>query len=238
VQAIIMAAGKGKRLRPLTLTTPKPLLLVAGTPILGRTLAALPAAVDEVVMVVGYLGEQIRSYVGDRSHGKPVRYVQHDVIDGTAGAVRACRDVVHGRFMVVSGDDIYSAPDLAELARRPLAVLMSGEAKYASRIGLCSVNENGSLKGIVEKGSPEHDALIASGDCWVNCGAYVLDERFFDVEPVRLKSGEYGLPQTLAVLASTGVTVDVVKASFWIPIGTPEELAAADERLTRYGAQA
>jgi len=229
MQAVIMAAGLGKRLRPLTLTMPKPLLPVGGRPILDWTLERLPREVDEVVVVVNYLAEQIQAHVGEQSHGRPVTYVRHEVLDGTAGAVRACREVVRGRFMVVSGDDLYGADDLAELAEHKLAVLVSAEQKNAERLGLCTVNADGSLKGIAEKGSPEHAELVARNECLVNCGAYVLDERFFGVEPVKIPSGEFGLPQTLAALAATGVAVDVVRATSWTPIGTPEELLEADK---------
>lgn len=229
MQAVIMAAGMGKRLRPLTLTTPKPLLPIGGRPILDWTLERLPSEVDEVIIVVNYLAEQIQTHVGAESHGRPVRYIRHEVLDGTAGAVRACREVVRGRFMVVSGDDLYGADDLAGLAGHELAVLVSAEQKNAERLGLCTVNEDGSLKGIAEKGSPEHVELVSRNECLVNCGAYVLDERFFAIDPVKIPSGEFGLPQTLAALAGTGVTVDVVRAKSWTPIGTPEELAAADK---------
>lgn len=228
MQAVIMAAGIGKRLRPLTLTTPKPLLQVGGRTILDRTLEALPKSIDEVILVVGYRADQIREQIGNHAYGHTIRYVVHETIDGTAKVVHACRDIIHGRFMVVSGDDIYVAEDLARLAECPLGILMSTDATYAARLGLCSTQVDGSLKGIVEKDSPEHARLLAEKKCLVNCGAYLLDERYFDVEPVKLKSGEYGLPQTLVSLVASGVRIDVVTATFWIPIGTPEELTAAD----------
>ena len=232
MQAVILAAGMGKRLRPLTLKTPKPLLPVAGRPIIDWTLDNLPKGIDEIILVVNYLEEQIREHVGTDSKGRPVRYLTHQTLNGTAGALRVCQNYLRGRFLVLNGDDLYSAADLSALIRHKMAVLVSPITQHAERLGLCTIDQKGCLKGIAEKGSEEHARLVKSGECLINCGAYVLDERFFRVEPVKLPNGEFGLPQTLVQLVKQDVQIDLVQAQEWWPIGTPAELARARLRFT------
>src|SRR6266852_5586404 len=106
MDAIILAAGLGTRLRPYTLTTPKPLLPVRGRPILDWTLAALPPVVTRVVVVTHYLAEQFRDYLRQQSHFADWATVHQAKPRGTGDALMACRDVVRSeRFLVLNGDD-------------------------------------------------------------------------------------------------------------------------------------
>src|SRR4051794_38822912 len=118
MDAIILAAGLGTRLRPHTLTTPKPLLPVRGRPILDWALGALPTEVTRVLVVVHYLAEQIESYLGSQKHFADWVVVPQGEPRGTGDAFRCCRDLVRSeRFLVLNGDDLYGAADLAALAR-------------------------------------------------------------------------------------------------------------------------
>src|SRR5690349_874593 len=120
MDAIILAAGLGTRLRPHTLTTPKPLLLVRGRPILDWTLGALPAPVDRVLVVVNYLAEQVEAYLASQPHVRDWVAVRQQVPRGTGDAVRCCRGHLRSdRFFVLNGDDLYGAADLEQLGRRP-----------------------------------------------------------------------------------------------------------------------
>src|SRR5215207_6420617 len=91
MDAIILAAGLGTRLRPHTLTTPKPLLPVRGRPILDWTLGALPPAVDRVLVVVHYLAEQVEQYLAGQKHVAEWVAVRQEEPRGTGDALRACR---------------------------------------------------------------------------------------------------------------------------------------------------
>src|SRR5947209_20604132 len=91
MDAIIMAAGLGTRLRPHTLQTPKPLLPIRGRPILDWALGALPAEVDRVLVVVNYLAEQIETYLGTQRHFADWVAVRQEQPRGTGDALRACR---------------------------------------------------------------------------------------------------------------------------------------------------
>src|SRR5262249_55738101 len=113
MDAIILAAGLGTRLRPYTEKTPKPLLTIQGRPILDWTLGALPDAVERVVVVVNYLAEQIEAYLKEQTQVADWATVRQAVPRGTGDALRACRDAMHAeRFLVLNGDDLFGAADL------------------------------------------------------------------------------------------------------------------------------
>src|SRR6516165_3817071 len=92
MDAVIMAAGLGTRLRPHTLHTPKPLLPVRGRPILDWALGALPPAVDRVLVVANYLAEQVEAFLAGQKHFARWEAVRQEVPRGTGDAVRCCRD--------------------------------------------------------------------------------------------------------------------------------------------------
>src|SRR5262245_66405735 len=94
MDAVILAAGLGTRLRPHTLHTPKPLLPVRGRPILDWMLGALPAAVERVVVVVHYLSDQVERYLRGQKHAREWTTVFQDQPRGTGDALRRCRDHV------------------------------------------------------------------------------------------------------------------------------------------------
>src|SRR6266571_3908789 len=101
MDAVILAAGLGTRLRPHTETTPKPLLPVQGRPILDWALAALPAIVDRVLVVVNYLAEQIEAYLRTQKYLAAWETVRQEVPRGTGDALRSCRDRVRSESFLV-----------------------------------------------------------------------------------------------------------------------------------------
>src|SRR5438045_532377 len=106
MDAVILAAGLGTRLRPHTLQTPKPLLKVQGRPILDWTLGALPASVDRVIVVVHYLAEQVEAYLLGQTFFKEWAVVPQGDPRGTGDALRRCQPSVRSeRFLVINGDD-------------------------------------------------------------------------------------------------------------------------------------
>ncbi len=104
-QAVILAAGKGTRMLPLTLTRPKPLQEVLGKNLLEWKLSALPDSITEVIFIIGYQGEQIRAFFGDRWEGRAIFYAEQQELNGSAGALLCAKDLLRGRFLVMMGDD-------------------------------------------------------------------------------------------------------------------------------------
>jgi bifunctional UDP-N-acetylglucosamine pyrophosphorylase/glucosamine-1-phosphate N-acetyltransferase len=123
MDAIILAAGKGTRLRPHTNATPKPLLDVQGRPILDWIIGALPP-VDRLVVVVNYLAEQIEDYLSQQAHVRNWAAVRQAEPRGTGDALLSCKGkVAADRVMVLNGDDLIGRADLARLAEVPMGIL-------------------------------------------------------------------------------------------------------------------
>ncbi len=217
MQAVILAAGKGLRLRPITESVPKALVDVCDTPLIFHILASLPSTVTEIFVVVGYLGDQIRAAIGDAFDGKTVRYVTQDPLDGTGSALHLLKDDLHGKFLVVNGDDMYGADDLNHLVARDLAVLVAPTEDANGSTAI--VDETGKFVEI-------RNSEVAAPRLRV-CGAYVLDGRFFDYPLATVTVHdkiEYSLPHTIVAMARDhAITTEV--ATHWQPVGTHEELA-------------
>jgi NDP-sugar pyrophosphorylase family protein len=114
MKAVIFAAGLGTRLRPLTDTLPKPMIEVGGKPILRHTLEALPSAVTEAIIVIGYKGEAIRAHLSDAS--LPVRFVEQAELLGTYDALMSAHPHLDDApFLALNGDDLYAKADLERL---------------------------------------------------------------------------------------------------------------------------
>ncbi len=222
MDAVILAAGLGTRLRPHTLQTPKPMLPIRGRPILDWTLGALPPEVGRVVVVVNYLAEQIEDYLRRQKRVPEWTVVRQEQPRGTGDALRSCRDHLRSdTFLTLNGDDLYGASDLAALARRPAGVLVH-PVDNPRQFGIAYLKPDGTLERLVEK--PDLD-----GRRMANTGAYVFPREVFDHELTLSPRGEYEITQYVTALAQSG-TVHVVEATFWLPIGTVEVWQAARQR--------
>lgn len=108
MEAIILAAGDSKRMKPLTDNIPKPLLKVAGKTLLWRLVDSFPKEVDEIILVIGYLGNQITDYCGDEFLGRPVTYVWQKERSGTYNALKLTENYLpeNKSFFVFNSDDL------------------------------------------------------------------------------------------------------------------------------------
>jgi NDP-sugar pyrophosphorylase family protein len=221
MDAIILAAGLGTRLRPHTLTTPKPLLPIRGRPILDWTLGALPKSVDRVVVVVNYLAEQVEDYLRRQTHFKDWATVRQAEPRGTGDALRSCREQVRSeRLLVLNGDDLYGAADLAALAECPAGVLVY-PVDDPPHWGIAFVKPDGTLEKLVEKPKLEGRHLA-------NTGVYLFPREVFDIPLTLSPRGEYEITDYVTKLTERG-PVSVVPAKFWLPIGTVEAWQKAQD---------
>src|SRR5262245_36016664 len=212
MDAIILAAGFGTRLRPHTLTTPKPLLAVRGRPILDWALGALPREVDRVLVVVHYLADQIEAYLRGQSHFARWATVMQAQPRGTGDALRACQAQIQSdRFLVLNGDDRFGAADLAALAQCPAGVLVH-PVDEPRRFGIAFRRPDGTLDRLEEK--PPLDGRHSA-----NTGAYVFPREVFDIPLSLSPRGEYEITDYITALAARR-PVAVVEARFWLPLGT------------------
>lgn len=221
MDAIILAAGKGTRLRPHTNTIPKPLLPIQGRPILDWIIGALPP-VDRLVVVVNYLAEQIEDYLRSQSHVRNWATVKQAEPRGTGDALMSCNGAVNAdRVMVLNGDDLIGRADLAALAAVPMGILTHPVSEPES-FGVVFRNPDGTLKQIVEKQKGLPAPQLA------NIGGYMFPKDVFDLTLPLSPRNEYEITDAVAQLAARG-GFRVVEANYWLPIGTIEQWEAAQK---------
>lgn len=223
MQCVLICAGKGTRMRPLTDTTPKPLIPVCGTPILDHIVAALPADIDELVLVVGYLEDQIREHCKKQYHGRKITYVtQQDFAGGTGDALCCAKDVVKGRFLLMYADDIHGKDALKKVVTYEHAML-GMRSDTPENYGVLVQNEDGTLKEIIEKPKNPTSNLV-------NIGGFVMDESIFSYDVPVSSLGEL-LVTDLVTAYAKDHPVTIVKQDLWLPIGNPEQLKEAEVKL-------
>lgn len=214
MDAVILAAGLGTRLRPHTLRTPKPLLPVQGRPILDWTLAALPPAIRRVVVVVNYLAEQIEDYLRQQTHFRDWQTVRQENPKGTGDAFRCCKAHLRSeRCLVLNGDDLYGAADLRALTSFPAAILVQ-KVENPRLWGIALLKPDGTVERLVEK--PDMD-----GPALGNLGGYVFPQEVLEMDLPLSPRGEYEITDYVTLLAQRQPVIPV-EAQFWLPIGSIE----------------
>ena len=181
MKAVVMAGGEGSRLRPLTSRQPKPLVPVAGRPIMEHILLHLRRhQMRDVVATVQYLGASIRNYFGDGSEqGVSLSYSVEDSPLGTAGSVMLARAQLTEPFVVISGDSLTDIDLVAAVRfhreRRALATIVLKPVPNPLEYGVVVVDEGGAVQRFIEK--PSWGEVISD---LANTGIYVLDPAVFD----------------------------------------------------------
>jgi len=231
MKALILAAGDGTRMRPLTAYTPKPLLKVAGRPFLSHCLTALKkGGIDEVVIVVGWRQEKVRSALGDGSSlGMKVTYVEQTRRLGTANAVGTARDNIDDDFLCLNGDIILTDDTvrsmIAKFKEHQGAVMSLSRVKDPRGYGVV-VMDGEKIVDIKEK------PIIPPSDL-VNAGVYAFPKNVFDAIDRTSPSarGEYEITDTLMILAKEHGVFGFVMEEPWLDVGRPWELLDANEYL-------
>jgi UDP-N-acetylglucosamine diphosphorylase/glucosamine-1-phosphate N-acetyltransferase len=227
MQAIILAAGEGSRMRPLTAKMPKVMLPVAGKPLLEHIiLRARDAGADRFILVVGYGAESVRSYFGDGGLlGVKINYAEQSRQMGTGHALMAAESQAEDRFLVINGDVLPDETSLREMAGGRAAV-SAIKVDDPGRYGVFLV-EGGTFKSVVEKSINPPSNLA-------NAGIYLLGRSIFETmrsAPLS-ERGEYELTDGLNLLASQE-KIKIVTLRSWLEIGRPWDILAANEILLK-----
>ena len=151
MQVIIPLAGKGTRLRPHTHIVPKPLLKVAGKPVMDWVMDRLDGlGVTELIFITGHLKEQVENYARER-YSIPSRFIEQQVQDGTAGAINLARPYVTGPVLIVFVDTVFDADLSSAKNTRDDGIIWAKEVEDYQRFGVIVTDRNGYMTKIVEK---------------------------------------------------------------------------------------
>lgn len=231
MKAVVLVAGKGTRMEPLTSDCPKVMLQVANKPILEHILnSAIQAGIEGFVFITGYLEQQIREYFGDGSKwGVSIDYVQQKEQLGTANAIGYAKGHVEEAFLVLNGDMLIGQEDLkALLSRTEEAVICVKEVENPSDFGVLEV-ENNKVVRIIEKPKNPPTKLA-------NAGVYLFRESIFDFIDRTQASvrKEFEITDSIQMLIDSGAAVGYSPLEGrWIDIGYPWDLLKANERLLK-----
>jgi mannose-1-phosphate guanylyltransferase len=226
VQALVLAGGEGTRLRPLTYTTPKPVMPLAGRPFLAFMLDWVRAhGVDEVILSCGFMGDDVKRVLGDIYDGMRLRYVVEEEPLGTAGPVRLAYDegVLEERLFVLNGDVLTDIDLTAELAQHEQKEARATLALHAvddtSSYGVVPTAEDGAVEAFIEKGGGDPPTNR------INAGAYVIERDLVDsaIPAGRAVSFEREVFPSLVGDGLYGFDA----AGYWIDIGTPDRYLEA-----------
>lgn len=235
MKVIIPLAGLGTRLRPHTYTRPKPLINVAGKPMLAHILDKFrDLEVEEFIFIVGYLGEQIEKYVSQQ-YGFKARYVvQHEML-GQAHALWLCRDYVKGPVFMVFGDTYFEA-NLEDVKGTPAdSIAYVHEVPDPRRFGVAMVNAAGHVDRFVEKPASMDNRLAVVGMYYFTDGVALMQACGELMEKRIQTKGEYFLTDALNLMIPKGFNFVTRTVDVWRDTGKPETVLDTNRYLLDHG---
>ena len=227
MKAIILAAGEGSRMRPLTYARPKVMLPLANKPILEQLLTEVrEAGIEELVFIVGYHDEQVRHYFGNGDKwGVNIEYCSQRRQLGTADALKMAEDLVKGNFLLMNGDIIVNRKDISRLSK-----------KRDNTLGVVEVEDPHDL-GVVEMRGDKvvhiYEKVEKPLFNMANAGLYLFTPEIFEAISQTAKSprGEYEITDSLQLLIDKGHRIACQKISYWLDLSYPWDLLPANESL-------
>ena len=227
MKAIILAAGEGSRMRPLTYTRPKVMLPIANKPILEHLLVeASQAGIREFIFIVGYCDEQVRGYFGKgEKWGVNIVYCNQRKQLGTADALNMAAGLVDGNFLVMNGDSIVNQKDIKSLAGKSGNTLSVIEVSDTTDLGMVELSKDRVVR-IYEK-------VKTPSSRTANAGLYLFTPEIFSAISMTSKSprGEYEITDSLQLMIDKGHHVSYQKIDYWLDLSYPWHLLTANESL-------
>ncbi len=220
-QAVILAAGEGKRLRPFTVNKPKVMLSVAGRPILSYVIEALTGVgIRDIVIIAGYRKEQVFNYFGSgEACGASITYVNQEKQVGTASALAQAKSVTEGEFLVLPGDNLITRETIAGFVNTPPHAVLTKRVENPRRYGVITLSGN-LVKSIVEKPREARSNIVSTG-------IYALSRDIFDFIGDRLD-----IPDVINGMIEKGYPVKAVETdATWLDAVYPWDLISISDAI-------
>ena len=228
MKAVILAAGEGNRMRPLTATRPKVMLPIANKPIMEHLLIeAREAGIKEFILIVGYCDQQVRDYFGrGEKLGVDITYCEQRKQLGTADALRMVESKVEGDFLVMNGDVVVKRDDIGRLIdSHNITTLSVIEVKDPRGLGMVELKKDRVVR-IYEKTENPPTSMA-------NAGLYLFTPDIHEAiaRPEKSPRGEYELTDSLQLLMEAGKEIACQEIKDWIDLSYPWHLLSANESL-------
>ena len=235
MQVIIPLAGKGTRLRPHTHLVPKPMLKVAGRPVMDWVMDRLEGlGVTELIFITGHLKETVEAYSKDR-YGFPCRFIEQKVQDGTAGAINLARPYVTGPVLIIFVDTVFEA-DLSLINRTDAdGIIWAKEVEDYQRFGVVVTDADGFMTKIVEKPSTPISKLANIGLYYIR-DVKALWAGIDHVLKAPANKGEYYLTDAFQHMIEHQRRILAAEVGGWYDCGAPGTLLETNGILLAKGA--
>jgi glucose-1-phosphate thymidylyltransferase len=237
MKIVIPLAGYGTRLRPHTWSKPKPLVNVAGKPVLGHVLDMfqnLPK-IDEVIFIVGYLGEQVEQYVSDAYPGLKARYVVQEGMLGQSHAIWLAREGLSGPMIMTFVDTLIET-DLSKLDKEPSqAIAWVKEVEDPRRFGVVVLDDQGKVERLIEKPSDTSNNLAVVGTYYFHEAEALIDAIETQIDKGDQLKGEWYLADAINLMLEKGLEMTAQTVEVWKDAGKPEDLLETNQYLLEHG---
>ncbi len=237
MRIIIPMAGLGTRLRPLTLTRPKPLISVAGKAVLGHFLDSLDSLpeIEEAIFIVGYLGEQVEAYMQELYPDLRVRFVVQRELLGQSHAIWQARENLEGPAVIAFVDTLTDADLSPSVLEGQDAVAWVKEVQDPRRFGVVELAEDNDVIRVIEKPQDDRNNLAVVGFYYFRRIEDLIDAIGRQIDAQTQLKGEYYLADAINILLNGGLRLRAREVSMWLDCGTPSALLEANRRLLEQG---
>lgn len=236
MKLVIPMAGLGTRMRPHTWSRPKPLLPIAGKPMLGHILERFKdLPIDEYVFIVGYLGEQIREYV-EENYDIPAHFAVQEEMLGQAHALWLAREHLEGPIFMMFVDTLFDGADFSNLDEEGLdGIIYTKKVEDPRRFGVVELNENGRAVNLIEKPDTKENKQVLIGLYYFRDGAWLAraSEELMDRQ---LKTkGEYYIADAITLMIEDGANFYTRTVDVWRDTGKPETTFETHRYILEHG---
>ena len=238
MKIIIPMAGKGTRLRPHTLTTPKPLIPIAGKAIVHRLVEDLvkvcPEPIEEIGFVIGEVDKEIENRLKDiaESVGAKCRLFKQEVALGTAHAVLCAKELLGGNVIVAFADLLFKAD--FKLDTNQDGIIWVKQVEDPSSFGVVQIDDNNTITAFIEKPETPVSDLAIIGIYYFKEGKELLKELNYLVENKIMNSGEYQLTAALENMKNKGTKFVPGKVIEWLDCGNKDATVNTNKRYLEY----
>ena len=236
MKVIIPLAGKGTRLLPLTKRVPKPLVKVAGRPVMDYVMDALQRAgtLEELIIITGHLKEQVEKYVTTH-YDIPAKFVEQKVLDGTAGAVNLARPYVDGPVIIIFVDTLFETDMTVVKRTKADGIMWCKEVEDYQRFGVVVTDKQGNMTKIVEKPDTPISKLANIGLYYIEDWKTLFDGIAHVMKSKPGKGGEFYLTDAFQYMVDQGKQIAVGEVTGWYDCGKVDTLLETNRHLLETG---
>ena len=236
MKLVIPMAGLGTRMRPHTWARPKPLLTLAGRPMLAHVLERFhDLPIEEYVFIIGWLGDQVKSYV-DTTYDIPAQYVRQEEMLGQAHALWLAREHLEGPLFMMFVDTLFDDVDFSGLDEEGLdGVIFTKEIDDPRRFGVVETDETGRATRLIEKPDTKDNKTVLMGLYYFRDGAWLADACRELMDRRIQTKGEYYLADAVTLMIQQGANFRTRPVGVWLDAGKPNTTLETHRYLLEHG---